>query len=117
MSAWKDYYNIDWSLARCAGVDPDSFFPDDRGNPIQSNSALRKVCEGCPILVQCANYAIKHEQRGFWGGLSAHGRREIRKANNLDEPVYVSPISDRQILAARARLAREEGGVDATTSE
>ena len=117
MSAWKDYYSVDWSLARCAGVDPDSFFPDDRGNPIQSNAVLGKVCESCPILVECANYAVKHEQRGFWGGLSAYARRYIRIENNLDEPTYVSPISDRQILAARARLAKDRGDIDATTSE
>ena len=30
----------------------------------------RLICEGCPSLEECRNYARKHREYGFWGGES-----------------------------------------------
>lgn len=36
------------------------------------------VCEGCPIRVQCLEYAMAASEPGIWGGLTDRGRREER---------------------------------------
>jgi hypothetical protein len=41
--------------------------------------ALAKdICIECPMMVACRDYAIKHENYGVWGGLSAKERHAIR---------------------------------------
>jgi hypothetical protein len=104
---WRDHGRVDWSQASCMGMATEEFYPDDRGNPYNRNPVLRKVCQGCPILLECANYSVFNEQHGFWGGLSGRARRDIRREYNIDEPTYKSPINDANILAARAAKARE----------
>lgn len=61
--------------------DPDLFFPDrlDGGSP-SDWSMMRRACASCPIVRQCAEYAIVHEPDfGFWGGMSVAERRQIRR--------------------------------------
>jgi len=65
---------------------PDLFFPDqtDVINAAQLNmhSAIRLCKEACPIVNECATYAIKYqEDYGIWGGLTAPQRRRIRSAS------------------------------------
>jgi WhiB family redox-sensing transcriptional regulator len=105
---WKDYNSVDWSQASCAGIATEEYYPDDRGNSrgTSRNSTLRRVCESCPIISDCANYALVNEQEGFWGGLSARARRDIRRKHNIDEPTYNSPFNDANILAARKAQAQ-----------
>ena len=78
-------------LVHDAGVDqipcssaPDMFFPDntDQVNSAQINvqHAVRMCKESCPIINECATYAIKYEEEyGVWGGLTAAQRRRLRK--------------------------------------
>lgn len=62
--------------AQCLGVDTDLFFPE-RG---QSMAEARAVCAGCPVRVQCLEYALANgEKCGVWGGKSERERRRIRK--------------------------------------
>lgn len=68
------------TIAPCTN-DPDLFFPDrlDGGSP-REWQMMRKACAGCPVVAQCAEYAIEHEPDfGFWGGLSVAERRQIRR--------------------------------------
>lgn len=54
--------------------DPDLFFPDQGGHGVQW-TVVKKLCGGCPIVAQCAEYGIKHEPYfGVWGGLSIYER-------------------------------------------
>ena len=104
---WRDYNRVDWSQASCAGISTEEYYPDDRGNAgFNRNPALRRVCEGCPIISECVNYALVNEQEGFWGGLTARARRDIRRKYNIDEPTYESPFNDANILAARKKQAQ-----------
>lgn len=75
----KDYYNVDWEQAACRGSDTESFYVENAGKARQLNPILRRICGGCPILGECAAHAIKHERFGFWGGLTAAERIDIRE--------------------------------------
>jgi hypothetical protein len=97
----------DLTDAACAGMDGDMFYDD----MIASESAkeygrytstapkqhamLRRVCANCPVKVECADFAIKHERFGFWGGLTAMERHSIRSMNNilLEEITYDVPVT------------------------
>jgi hypothetical protein len=78
-----EYLKVDWSRANCVGTDWRFFYSDkDAGFvPGESkgiNNNLRKICARCPILNDCANYSIEHEQHGFWAGMAEDERREVR---------------------------------------
>lgn len=67
--AWMDY-------AECAGLDPDLFFPtrDD----ISSHYEAIRVCNQCPVRLQCLEYALdNNERKGVWGGTTGKQRRQI----------------------------------------
>lgn len=55
--------------------DPDSWFPEAGGE----TSAVKKLCKSCPVVEQCAEYGIKWEYHGIWGGLTGNERIEARK--------------------------------------
>ena len=82
------YRSVDWDQAACQGTDLTSFYPDDAGVAVGTNRVLRKICKGCPILNECADYAITNEQHGFWGGLTPTDRWDIRKKFGIPEPVF-----------------------------
>tara|TARA_R110000823_G_C15764039_1_gene483289 strand:- start:23 stop:394 length:372 start_codon:yes stop_codon:yes gene_type:complete len=105
---WRDYGRVDWTQANCAGIETNTFYPDDRGRGevLSRNPVLRSVCQGCPVITDCANYAIVNEKHGFWGGLSSRARRDVRRKYNIDEPIYNSPFNDANILAARSKQAQ-----------
>lgn len=73
------------NLAACTGVPKDWFYPpsqmdeDDR----ELTSRSRAICEQCPIKQQCHDHAIRHEEFGFWAGLSPKQRRAIRRAQRI----------------------------------
>ena len=55
-------------------------FPSDGGGVI---SALR-VCEGCPVSIECLAYAIENGiDHGVWGGQSERSRQKIRRGLGL----------------------------------
>lgn len=68
----------DWrAQALCAQTDPEAFFPEKGESP----RAAKKVCQACPVRLQCLQFAVDHNQRfGIWGGLSARERREYARA-------------------------------------
>ena len=43
----------------------------------------RNECAKCPVLDQCRDYAIWHEEYGFWGGMSEGERASYREANGI----------------------------------
>ena len=59
----------------CRGEDPALFFPA-RG---ASTSMAKAVCAGCPVRVQCLDYAAVHPTaEGVWGGTSHRQRKRLR---------------------------------------
>lgn len=67
----------DWARsARCREVPPVLFFPG-RG---EDAGPAKTVCRQCAVIAECRAYALAHpELQGVWGGLSAGGRRDLRR--------------------------------------
>lgn len=60
----------------CANVDPEVFFPDDRGD----GGRAKAICATCPVRVDCAEFAISQPNlSGIWGGTSYKERARIRR--------------------------------------
>jgi WhiB family redox-sensing transcriptional regulator len=78
-----------WERANCIGADPESFFPLIT---LDSNlQAAKRVCASCDIKFECAEWAIRHESDGLWGGLMPKDRQRIRSERNivLEQPHHV----------------------------
>jgi len=70
----------------CSGIGVDIFYDDSRKNVYQGREhreALTAICLSCPRLNECSEYAIKHEQYGFWAGMTEDQRHEYRKKNKI----------------------------------
>lgn len=73
-----------WGEERaCLGIPTELFFIEDPVESVQINRSLRRVCAACPALVECRDWARRHEAYGFWGGESAKARAEWRRANKV----------------------------------
>lgn len=67
---WQNY-------AACASVDPELFFPK-HGDTFPA----KRICAGCPVLLDCLEYATVHnEPSGIWGGLTPE-ERAVRARRN-----------------------------------
>lgn len=80
-----------WRDAECRNDDPELFFYADgmHGNPqtLRDESA-KKVCDRCPIVSQCLEYALEYEEKfGFWGGLT---ERQLRAERSQRKRVTAS---------------------------
>lgn len=62
--------------AKCAGIDEqaEGLFFLGRG---QSPRRARLFCGGCPVELECLNYAILYHERGIWGGMTEEERDSI----------------------------------------
>jgi WhiB family transcriptional regulator, redox-sensing transcriptional regulator len=65
-----------WESAVCAQVDPELFFPVVG----QSPAAAKAVCAGCPVRELCLATFGPLVADGVVGGLTAHERRQLRRA-------------------------------------
>lgn len=67
----------DWEGALCAETDPDLFFDSHYKRVYDA----KKICETCPLLQKCAEYALAHPEMaeyGVWGGMSEAERRVLQ---------------------------------------
>lgn len=66
-----------WPDAACLDVDVNTFFA-------ATASARRRalaVCRGCPIRIDCLDWAVATDERfGIWGGKTERQRRAIAAA-------------------------------------
>lgn len=66
---WKDH-------AACSGKQ-ELFFSDHKATVVRE---AKKICITCVVRSQCLAHAMKHDEYGVWGGLTANERRKARKA-------------------------------------
>jgi|SRR5882672_629570 len=59
----------------CAGVGEALFFTRE---PAAIRDA-RKLCAGCPMLQACGDWALVHEEFGFWAGTTYRERKRLRR--------------------------------------
>ena len=80
------------ALAACRSLDPELFFAE-RG---ESVVRAREVCRGCPIVVECREFAVTNNERfGIWGDTSPRDRRRIRHERRTDGAAPVRTHCDR----------------------
>ena len=71
----------DWQLdAACRDLPVDWFFPEQGPNAWHDLRQAVAVCQECPVIADCLNYALQFEARalpGIWGGTSENQRRAM----------------------------------------
>jgi hypothetical protein len=66
----------------CALVGGDFWFPERADDSV--NTAMAKtICGKCVHRTECAEWGIKNERFGIWGGLSENARTRIRNEKNI----------------------------------
>lgn len=66
----------DLSAGLCIQANPDLFHPLHG----QSSKKAKALCECCPVLAECRDYAVSHlELTGIWGGTSHRERYALAK--------------------------------------
>lgn len=76
------YEDVDWERAGCRGVWTELFYIEGKGASQDITPSLRSACRVCPIVSECREYAIWHENHGFWGGLTVDERHRLRARLN-----------------------------------
>lgn len=84
-----DYW--DWQFfAACRGMDIEVFFhpfEERRNKKAQRINQAKSVCQTCPVVTECRNYALQTvEPYGIWGGLSEEERARILGRRILRHP-------------------------------
>lgn len=59
----------------CLDTDPELFFAERPGEVYLD---ARRLCMSCPVIRECATYAIKWEYDGFFGGMTPRERMKLR---------------------------------------
>ena len=70
--SWREH-------ALCAQVGGDLWHPE-KG---QSNVEAKRICNSCPVIDACLEYALRYPEMGIWGGLSESQRDRIRKERGI----------------------------------
>lgn len=60
-------------------VDPEWFFTES----VEQQVAVTKICRDCPLVLDCAQYALHHNVDGVWGGMTERTLRVMRKQLNI----------------------------------
>ena len=97
----------------CLETEPDLFFSD-----FALDIALAKdICAECPLIEACRAYAVKHENAGVWGGLSASERFILRGNKEAIETHEIADLIREKdfILLKSAELVAETYEVDTRT--
>jgi WhiB family redox-sensing transcriptional regulator len=73
------YPNFDGTQA-CASIGTDPFFPEMPANMTSAEKqAIHDTCYSCHMQAQCLEWGLRHEEHGFWGGVSPTQRRMLRR--------------------------------------
>lgn len=70
---------------RCRGIDTELFYPPEAEKPPEMDLLL-SICGNCRHQSECAEWGIKNERFGIWGGLTHGKRTRIRKARGITIP-------------------------------
>jgi hypothetical protein len=74
----------DYEAPLCAQTgNGDAWFPDRARGTDGDVVYARSVCNNCIHQAECAEWGIKFERFGIWGGLTANDRRAIRRRKKI----------------------------------
>lgn len=67
--------------ASCRDEEPELFFPvGNTGPALLQIAEAKSVCRTCPVLRECAEWALRHGQLvGVWGGMSEDERQVLKR--------------------------------------
>lgn len=79
------------SNGACVGKPVQWWFPDlVTRNPREIRMQMKAnadkalaICDSCPVLTECKDYALEWELHGIWGGMTERERKEYRSAHNI----------------------------------
>lgn len=71
----------------CRTGDPDEWFPDDN----RPDRWAQKLCQGCPLLHPCGEWALGEDEHGVWGGMTRRRRRYLQKLRGFVPAQRPSP--------------------------
>lgn len=95
---WRDH-------AACKGMDLGLFFPE-RGEPYSVIRQTKKICFGCPVMLECLEMILNTENDNFgiFGGTTPKERRKIRSERTYGYPDFLPPslLSDHESAKALA---------------
>lgn len=74
----------------------------------EQESKLGPNCNACPVLRECRNYALVHENDGYWGGTSERDRKQLRKKNQESQTELIRQASQEGWLEHHAILPNAE---------
>lgn len=94
VQAWR-------ARAACRGQDYRIFFPE-RGAEV--NTAIA-ICGPCPVRIQCADWGLRHERFGIWGGTSERRRREIAHIQQIPRR-RVDVVAETTVVGRRSGLQK-----------
>ncbi len=85
---------------------PELHFPPLAGNSTPYTEAAKNLCAACPFTAPCAEWAIRRERWGVWGGLTEDERQTIRRQRGIvpDEPDMARLVG----VWPRSRVSRED---------
>lgn len=69
--------------ALCKLYEGNVFFPSS----IQGVNYAKRICAWCPVIEECATYALQtHIEHGIWGGLSERQRKRVLRGQPVEFP-------------------------------
>jgi hypothetical protein len=70
----------------CAEIGGDFWFPerdDPENRKLLDPSYAKSICRSCIHKTECAQWGIKNERFGIWGGLTEYERTLLRTRSNI----------------------------------
>ena len=70
----------------CAEIGGDFWFPEREspdGQKLLDPSFAKSICRSCIHKTECAEWGIKNERYGIWGGLTEYERTLLRNRKNI----------------------------------
>ena len=116
LEALTDFVNTpNWTGEEaCLAVEDLDFFFSEFALDI---ALAKDICAECPMIAACRDYAMKHENHGVWGGLSADDRFKLRGNREAYETHEIAQLIKEKdfILHRPADLVAETYEVDTRT--
>lgn len=105
---WFTHNHPDWhDQARCADMNQAIFYGDEnrtgkaRHHPnltVDEVARARRVCNACPVQMNCLEWAIvNREEFGIWGGSTAGQRKKWIKAYESEQAAVINLYDDDEI--------------------
>jgi WhiB family transcriptional regulator, redox-sensing transcriptional regulator len=69
---------LEWQLqGLCSNHDPDLWYPESRRRRRSASRPAQEICKQCPVIQQCAEWAVTHHEEFGVCGLSEVDREKI----------------------------------------